>query len=370
MEFKYVKIIVFVVLGIITVVMLFLAAFRFFAPGRGISDETAEEGTIINDPASNIYVSEDSGATWRGLAGGQFSVFHLQFDVAGSRLLVGTQEHGLWYAKSDDLKKLTPLADDKNIVPADATIFAIARSARSPVMYVALRYNDRGYVYALTDFRFTELFFAPLEDTPVRTLVLDPFRADRIFAGAGMGLYASDDDGKTWRILYRFRREIASIIANPQISGMYVVSTRAGDMFRTADHGETWEDITKSISKFKGSRANQHAFIDVSTGALYLTSDHGLIVSSDNGDTWEDIPLIVPPDSLPLIGFAVHPMQGNVLYVSAASQLYKSENGGRTWSGMQFPDKGSITAIAIHPTRPNVIVIGFADSGVSGRFGF
>jgi len=70
--------------------------------------------------------------------------------------------------------------------------------------------------------------------------------------------------------------------------------------------------------------------------------------------------LIVPPNSLPVIGFAAHPANRNILYVSASSQLYKSLDGGTTWKGMLFPDKGSITAIAIDPTHPEVIVIGFA----------
>lgn len=355
------KIITLVVLGIFTVVMLFLAAFRFFAPAEKGADIVTNSAAVSADATSHLYVSEDGGASWRGVAGGQFTPFHIEFDGALSRLLVGTEKDSLWYAGRAKLDRVTQFEDASGVLPLDTAIFDITLQKGEPRVYLATRRGDRGYVLELSNSALRELFFVPLEDTPIRSLVLDPFTKGTILIGAGTGLYASEDGGETWRVLYRFRQEIMHITAHPHAPGLYFVATRRGELFRSSDRGETWKDLTRGFSKLKGSRDNQHLYVDAATGSVYLTSDHGLIASWDDGTTWHDIPLIVPPDSLPIVGFAVHPTNPDIVYVSASSQLYKSEDGGRTWKGTRFPDKGSITVITIDPAHPAVVVIGFAE---------
>ncbi len=350
---------VFVFLGIFTVVILFAVAFRFFKPERKDAAVTTDGMAVRDDPTSSLYASEDGGVSWRGIPGGQFTPFHIEFDTVLSRLLVGTQEQGLWYADSAKLDKVAQF-EGNSALPPNAGIYDITTQKKEPKIYLTTRHDDRGFVAELSDSAARELFFVPLEDTPIRSVVLDPFKKDSLLIGAGTGLYMSADAGETWRVVYRFKQEIMHVAANSYAPGHYFVTTRRGELFRSFDYGETWKDLTRGFSKLKGSRENQRLFIDNATGIVYITSDHGLIASRDNGDTWQDIPLIVPPDSLPVIGFAAHPTNRDVLYVSASSQLYKSLDGGKTWKGTHFPDKGSITAIAVDPLRPDVIVIGFA----------
>jgi hypothetical protein len=367
MKGKHIKIIVFILLGVTAMVMLFLVAFRFFAPERNIIQDKTGELIVsdlvstASDPASTLYVSEDGGVTWRGIADARFAAFHLQFDLSASRLLIGTQEQGLWKTDSATFLGVSPITDPDKIIPSESTIFGIMRTiAENSPVYTAVRYEDRGYLLAITKASWREIFFAPLEDRPLRAVSGDPFSRERIAIGAGTGFYISEDAGETWRIAHRFRQDIIHIVAHPHIPGWYFVSTRRGEIFRTSDYGDSWEELTRSFSRMRGSRNNQNIHIDSLTGIVYLTSDHGLLVSWDDGVTWNDIPLIVPPDTLPIIGFAVHPIDFNTLYVSASSQLYTSEDGGKTWRGISFFEKGSIISIAVHPNNANIIVIGFA----------
>lgn len=358
---EHIKITGLVILGVIALGMLFLAAFRFFAPDEDSSaSKDPENAAVTNDTDSSLYVSEDGGASWRGIPGARFSPFHLLFDASGKQLLIGTQKTGLWRAPTDTYADVSQYKDKGGMVLPEATVFDIALSDVSPTrVYAALRYNEQGYLVTLTDSSFTELFFAPLEDTPVRKIVIDPFAADRIIIAAGSGFYQSSNAGETWEAIYRFRNTIMDILTHPHVPGQFFVTTERGQLFRTSDYGKTWKEFTRSLSKFKGARNNQHLFVDSSSGILYLTSDHGLLASWDDGAVWRDIPLIVPPDSSPALGFAIHPTQHNTLYISASSQLYKSEDGGQTWKGTQFTGKGSISVIAIDPTNPETIVIGF-----------
>ena len=361
-----VKIIVFVILGITAAVMLFLAAFRYFKPERFTpvpSDE--ENAAVLNDPASSLYVSEDGGETWRGVANAQFVPYHFLFIPQKKRLLIGTGESGVWEADSGNLQSVER-GEFGSILPENSIIYDFAVSRSQPVVYAAARYGSQGYLVSL-ERPLRELFFAPLEDSPVRSVALDPFAENHLLTGAGTGLFESKDGGATWKAIYWFKQAIRDIAIHPFVPGWYFVSTQKGEVFRTPDEGKTWEDLTRGFSRMRGTRENQRISVDAVSGILYITSDHGLIASEDDGSTWRDIPLIAPPDSLPIIGFAVHPALYETLYVSAGNQIYKSTDGGESWKGLRFPEKGSITAIAVNPENPAMVVIGFAQKSNSRR---
>ena len=359
MKTEHWKIISLIVLGISMIVILFLVAFYFFKPERKETKVVTDSTTVSDDPASLLYVSEDGGITWRGISGGKVTPFHIEFDIASSRLLIGTQENSLWYANSAKLDTVLQF-NASSALPSDATIYDIALQKEGAKVYLATHRDDRGFVVEFSDSTARELFFMPLTDTSVRSVVVDPFAKNSLLVSAGNVLYISENAGETWQIAFRFKQEIAHMVANSHASGEYFVTTRRGEFFRSSDYGETWKDLTRGFSKLKGSRDNQQVYVDAGTGIVYLASKHGLLASRDTGDTWQDIPLIVPPDSLPISGFAAHPTNHNILYISAASQLYKSLDGGITWKGILFSDKGSITSIAIDSLHPNIVLIGFA----------
>lgn len=368
---EYIKITALVVLGAFAAGVLFLMVFRYFKPLEKLptGTETLQEGMISDDPESSLYVSRDGGETWRGIAGARFSPFHLLFDTKGNQLFVGSQEAGIWTVDTGEFSRAEQYKDKTNRAPATATVFSMEfDDAVSPsTVYAAVRHDDRGYLAALKEETYTELFFAPLEDSPVRTTALDPFSPTRIFIGAGAALYRTDDAGETWQVLHNFGRTVTYIRAHPRVPGLLFAATDRGHIFRTSDYGNTWQELTKSIAKHKGARENQKLFLGASS-ALYLVSNHGLLISRNNGDDWDDIPLLAPPDSLPVLGFAMHPENSAMFYISASSQLYKTDNGGVTWKGTQFPGKSSIIAIAIDPADPKTIIIGFEKESPSRKF--
>lgn len=352
-----------IIIGCIGVVLFGYVLFKYFLPDRKDADINAnvEIEVATDDPASTVYVSDDEGESWRGVSGARFSISRISASSAASRLFFGTNNNGIWYADSTSLHTVRQMEDPKGRISSSAPVFDIAVSGASGDVYSALQSGGRGYIIKITDDgTFQELFFAPLEKAPVRAIALDMFASGTLYAGVGKHLYISENGGDTWRIFHQFPQEIAQVLVHPHIAGWYLVSTRKGSVYRSSDQGETWEDISARFSKFKGFRKNQHFYAEKLTNALYLTSNNGLLRSLDYGASWQEIFLLVPPESLPILGFAAHPMKPNILFVSASSQLYKSEDGGRTWKGTLFSDKGSISVIVIDPAHPAVVVIGFA----------
>lgn len=349
-----------VVLGLITAGMLFLAAFRFFAPEQQnkLSPKNTTTKAVTDDTESTLFVSEDGGSTWRGIPDARFGVSRLLFSRDGTRLIIGTSQDGLWQSDAE-LKKVTVwhhLSDTK-----ESAVYDVVLTDRSdPEVYAAVSYNGRGRVVSVGKDTVKERYFTSLEDVFVRGIAKDPINASRIFFISGDGFFESRDGGTNWRAVYWFRSELAALAAHPILPGMFFVATKRGELFRSFDYGVTWENSTRSLSSFRGARDNQRLYADPTSGAFYLTSDYGILVTGDNGALWKSLPFIVPRDSLPLTGFAVDRLKPQIFYVSASNQLYKSTDEGSSWRGHEFSGKGAIAAIAVDPKNSQRIIIGFS----------
>jgi photosystem II stability/assembly factor-like uncharacterized protein len=80
--------------------------------------------------------------------------------------------------------------------------------------------------------------------------------------------------------------------------------------------------------------------------------------------------LMAGPTNIPgrITDLAVHPDYPNTIYAgSAAGGVFKSTDGGATWTAI-FDDEGtqSIGALAIHPDNPNTIYVGTGEANTAG----
>ncbi len=128
-------------------------------------------------------------------------------------------------------------------------------------------------------------------------------------------------------------------------------------------------DITEPIA---GYRVSCLVADPTRAGVLYAGTAHGVLHSNDGGRTWR----IVGMDGRIVKSLAVSPHDPRVLYAGTKpAAVLKSENGGRDWhellgfrrirgrrlwrSPAEPPDfRAYVSAIAISPTDPNVVVAG------------
>ena len=111
-----------------------------------------------------------------------------------------------------------------------------------------------------------------------------------------------------------------------------------------------------------------------SDGGLVLQTEAGSVRSVDGGRTWQPLALPVDADgrALHFRGVAVHPTDGNVLYViadesrsrDAAAALYRTGDGGATWnqvlrSSVAIAGWGevplSVISVEVSPADGNVV---------------
>ena len=103
------------------------------------------------------------------------------------------------------------------------------------------------------------------------------------------------------------------------------------------------------------------------TRAIYAGSaTGGLWKSSNNGNTWR--PIFERQATASIGDVAVAPSNPAVVYVGTGEDnilrasitgtgVYKSINGGLTWTHMGLTDTGTIGRVLVHPTNPNIVYV-------------
>lgn len=98
------------------------------------------------------------------------------------------------------------------------------------------------------------------------------------------------------------------------------------------------------------------------TGALYKTTDKGLNWTPFNDYNW----------GRAILSVAIHPTDPDIVYAATSTDIFKTTNGGTSWSIVLTESGLSCNAIAISPTTPTTLFAGTAnglylseDSGTS-----
>ena len=154
------------------------------------------------------------------------------------------------------------------------------------------------------------------------------------------------------------------------------VGAACGGIFRSYNAGTTWEPIFETYSTASiGDIAiyqKDPDIIYVGTGEGNVRNSvswgDGMYKSTDAGDTWEQIGL---KGTHHISRVVIHPDNPDIVYVAAQGHLwgeggerglYKTENGGRTWTKLanglpSSPICGAVDVV-INPKKPNTLIVG------------
>jgi photosystem II stability/assembly factor-like uncharacterized protein len=165
-------------------------------------------------------------------------------------------------------------------------------------------------------------------NTLIRKIAVDPTdgRYVYIFAvgedpSAEDGLYRSIDGGQTYIRLLTSTDSTVGVAVN--MTGTLFASY-SGSLWRSADHGDSWQELTDAQANCNDPNADYFGFHPVLTRTVFAGREDGFACRSDDeGDTWiqtdHDIPLMDPTD--PSTWFVAH-LPG----------AWKSVNAGLDWT--------------------------------------
>jgi len=205
----------------------------------------------------------------------------------------------------------------------------------------------------------------------IGSLGLDPSDPNRIWVGTGEnhggrhlgygdGIYQSNDGGKTWekRGLEASER-ISKIIVHPEDPNTVWVAAQGplwspgGErgVYKTTDGGETWENVLSSgeytgatdllIDPRNPDRLYAALWQRHRTVAAYVGGgpETGLWKSEDGGETWSELKTGLPKGNMGKIGMSLSPIRPDVIYAAIELDrreggVWKSTNRGASWEKM------------------------------------
>ncbi len=169
----------------------------------------------------------------------------------------------------------------------------------------------------------------------ILTIAIDPNNANNLFIGsASGGIWKSTNAGNNWSYVPTNLPVlgVSSIVYHPTNSNILLAGT--GEVYRTNN-----SNIGYNVWKARG------------------TYGVGIIRSTNGGVTWTQVLTKNSSDLFAIQELMYDPNNVNTVYACATDGLYKSTDGGATWSTTPFYAKNYVRDIAIHPTDANQIVI-------------
>ncbi|MBI2678516.1 MAG: transcriptional regulator [Candidatus Koribacter versatilis] len=204
----------------------------------------------------------------------------------------------------------------------------------------------------------------------VRSLTYDPLNPDRVYLGTSAGrLFLSTDAGASWTRFASLGGHdfvLDNMVIDPVSGTMYVGAwsvedNNAGDVFRSKDGGKTWQILKdvhgKSIRALALSASNPKV---LAIGAL-----DGVFRSEDGGETWQRISPVNHAEIKNIESVAIDPKDPDVIYSGTWHLPWKTADGGKTWQHIKqgVIDDSDVFSIIISRSDPQVVYIS-ACSGI------
>jgi uncharacterized repeat protein (TIGR01451 family) len=184
------------------------------------------------------------------------------------------------------------------------------------------------------------------------------------------GFFASANGGSSWtsRTGTLPPHKVNDIAIDPSNSSVIYVATQSGGVFKTTDAGLNWSALNTGLTT-----ARQHTFVvdPVTPTTLYVGSHSGLVAKSvDSGANWAGSSSGIDPNTR-INQLAIDPLNPQVIYAATRDGLYKTTNGGSSWTlvldagtGEGGSDDAGIFAVAIDPTDSDNLYVVFGGEGV------
>ncbi len=209
----------------------------------------------------------------------------------------------------------------------------------------------------------------------IEALAVNPQDANECFAvgnTSGGYIYWSKNGGNSWQGLYDFPDSVYDLAVdstNPDI----LFALGSDHLYKSIDKGKSWSeksfnhDVVTKNSKIALNLLNPNKIFII--GKDKANSKQVCILkSTDSAESWKRQVIGTVPMTIKGYNIAISPSNPNVLYSSAyytessgityKSQLFKSTDGGQTWTNLSGEISNAVNAIAIDPFNPSKVYLG------------
>ena len=189
----------------------------------------------------------------------------------------------------------------------------------------------------------------------VSSVIVNPINPNIIYATGEFGVFKSINNGASWNVSNEGLPGNARLAIDPINPNILYAGTAQG-VFKTTNSGANW---SRTNSPLVG--IGRLAVAPGNPGIVYAATATNILVTANGGETWNTRPFPVPDVYLELL--VVDPQNPNVIYTFVSDYdffigLFKSTDGGVSWTGIYYSDSGltvATTALKIDSANPNII---------------
>lgn len=321
------------------------------------SDSSGETGGILK--------STNGGTSWelknrvddkQNIS--KVDVLDLAIDpVDDSRIYLGTKDKGIIVSKNgtEDWQKLK--------FPANR-IYGIAINYFQPSNIFALGvYGERGKIYRTDNYGedWAEIYTEPADGTALVSLAMDKKNPAILYAGTSEGaILRTVDGGATWRSLYKAEGPVTRIVFGGGADNHIYYLVYEKDVISSDTNGDNFKVIEGKMKdeKIKLGSVYSVAVSESDSGGIFIGTDNGIFRSYNAGENLEEISVLDTSKGFPIRSIALNPRNSQEILYSAAQALYKSVDGGKSWSTYQLNTGKLISEIVFNTNDVNVIYSG------------
>ena len=176
-----------------------------------------------------------------------------------------------------------------------------------------------------------------------------------------------------WRLVGPFRGgRVLAVAGHPSDPLVFYFGAAHGGVWKTTDAGRYWRNVSDGFLAFPAVGAidvslSNPEVIFVGTGEAlprqHISPGDGIYKSTDGGETWTHVGL---RETRHISGIRIHPTNPDVVYVAAKGDMfgpnpergvYRTTDGGETWEQILYQDDTSgADDLTMDPTNPRVII--------------
>jgi photosystem II stability/assembly factor-like uncharacterized protein len=205
----------------------------------------------------------------------------------------------------------------------------------------------------------------------VNQFVFHPALSEKIYAATTVGAYYTKDGGREWEERMNGMKEVhivTSIAINPKDPTILYAGTTGG-IYRSDDAAMSWKKVNNGLipeSELMASMAlgvNAIEIERVNPDVVYAGTTKGLYRTANKGGQWERIGQSLPDPFISSV--VIHPTEPFLIYIGGPGGVLKSADGGKTWQAMnQGLATLNIRALVMAPKSSQSLYAGTNGSGL------
>ena len=172
-----------------------------------------------------------------------------------------------------------------------------------------------------------------------------------------------------WKPIGPFGGHALKILIDPSNPQKFFVATKNGQVYRSQNGGERWEALPLSLNPSSLLEAivinpenPRQLYVGVAeaSGSTTASSMGGVYKSEDGGESWSLLP---STQDWSVLSLAIHRKNPDIVVAGAMDGVYRSENGGQEWhriSPANHSEIKGVVSLALDPQDTQVIYAGTA----------